>query len=127
MKANEIQVKKPSEQNEYYFKEGCYILELLNDESDAECSIARARVLAGKQTRWHKLLDTSERYVILEGKAEVHVGELKETVSKGNVIVIPSGEQQRIVNKGEKDLVFLAICTPRFKATNYVDLDAHLE
>lgn len=123
MRANKILVERPAEQNEYFFKEGCYILELLNQRADPENSIARARVLAGKQTRWHKLLNTTERYVILEGDAVAEIGDKKEPLQTGDVVVIPAGVRQRILNTGTKDLLFLAICTPRFTPDNYVDLE----
>ncbi|MGO1001331.1 hypothetical protein [Lysobacter sp. CA196] len=38
-------------------------------------------------------------------------------------MVIPPGVPQRIANLGDGDLLFLAICTPRFEPGNYEDLD----
>jgi mannose-6-phosphate isomerase-like protein (cupin superfamily) len=37
--------------------------------------------------------------------------------------VIPPGARQRIASGGIEDLVFLAICTPRFERAAYVTLD----
>jgi mannose-6-phosphate isomerase-like protein (cupin superfamily) len=106
--------------NEYYFHEGCHILELSNSPLDKEVSITRARVEAGQTTRWHWLLHTTERYVILEGCGLVELGGfVPQNVQKGDVVVIPPHCRQRIKNTGDVDLVFLAICTPRFRAENY--------
>jgi len=108
---------------EYWFDEGCYINELSNDAADPAASIAQARVPPGGETRWHRLRDTMERYVILSGCGRVEVGELApQEVSPGDVVIIPPGCRQRIANPGQTDLVFLAICTPRFEAAAYEDL-----
>jgi mannose-6-phosphate isomerase-like protein (cupin superfamily) len=107
---------------EYYFEEGCYITELSNTPADPEASIARARVLPGVTTRWHRLTGTTERYVMLEGNGRVEVGdEPARDVGPGDVVVIPPLCRQRITNVGEGDLVFLAICTPRFRPECYGD------
>ena len=113
-------IKRLELEREYYFKEGCHIIEVSNSDSDAEASIARARVEVGKQTQWHYLQDTTERYVILDGQGLVEVGDEPATpVGKGDVVIIPAGVRQRIANTGDHDLLFLAICTPPFRAENY--------
>jgi mannose-6-phosphate isomerase-like protein (cupin superfamily) len=108
------------ENREYYFHEGCYILELSNSNKDPELSIARARVLPGTATQLHSLSSTIERYIILEGQGEVTLDEQPATpVFKGDVVIIPENCPQAICNTGKNDLVFLAICTPRFVENNY--------
>lgn len=112
-------------QQEYFFAEGCYINELANTPDDAQVSIARARVAPGVTTRWHYLTATTERYVLLEGSGLVEVAGLaSRRVGPGDVVIIPPGAQQRIANTGDTDLVFLAICSPRFTPAAYVDADA---
>jgi mannose-6-phosphate isomerase-like protein (cupin superfamily) len=112
---------------EYWFEEGCFILELLNDPADPDVSIARARVPAGTTTTWHFLHGTTERYVILSGSAEVAVGDdPPAAVGPRDVVVIPPGVRQRIRNTGAEDLVFLAICSPRFRLENYESLEAEV-
>lgn len=50
----------------------------------------------------------------------MEVGTLEATdVSEGDVIRIPADTRQRITNTGDTDLIFYAICTPRFKAAHY--------
>jgi mannose-6-phosphate isomerase-like protein (cupin superfamily) len=54
----------------------------------------------------------------------MEVGNLPaQDVSPGDVVLIPPGCPQRITNSGDEDLVFLAVCTPRFLPDNYEDLD----
>lgn len=109
-------------EREYFFVEGCYINELSNSANDPAVSIARARVTPGVTTHWHRLNNTTERYVILEGQGEVELGDrAPEQVKQGDVVIIPPQTRQRICNTGEIDLIFLAICTPRFQEQNYID------
>ncbi|MBA55308.1 MAG: cupin [Pseudomonadales bacterium] len=111
-------------ESEYFFEEGCYIIEQLNSEADPDLSIARARVSPGGQTRWHSLLNTVERYQILSGTGLVEVGDEPPTeVNPGDTVVIPAGMRQRIRNSGEEELIFLALCTPRFVPEHYQDLE----
>lgn len=111
---------------EYYFAEGCHIIELVQAEDDPQLSIARARVEAGRTTRWHRLAGTAERYVILAGRGQVEIGDLPpREVLPGDVVLIPPLCRQRVANTGREDLLFLAICTPPFKAENYQDIEAH--
>jgi len=117
-------VRRFRAETEYFFVEGCHIVELSNDARDPDASIARARVAPGVTTRWHRLIDTVERYVIVAGRARVEIGdEPPQDIGPGDVVVIPPMVAQRITNTGEQDLVFLAICTPRFRATAYQELD----
>jgi len=118
------EVRKIRPQGEYYTPEGCYINELSNSDADSEASIARARVPFGVTTRWHRLAAISERYVILSGQGRVQVGDLPpQNVAPGDVVLIPAGCRQRITNIANEDLVFLAICTPRYRQEAYEDID----
>ena len=109
---------------EFFTPEGCYILELSNSAEDPAASIARARVSPGAATRWHRVRDIVERYLILEGKGRVEVGSLPpREVNPGDVVLIPPYCRQRITNTGEQDLVFLCVCTPRFIPEAYEDLE----
>lgn len=104
--------------------ERCHILELSNSADDPEMSIARARVEPGVATRWHRVVDTLERYVILDGTGRMEIGDLPpQEVQAGDVVMIPPSVRQRIANVGAGDLVFLAICTPRFRPESYEDAE----
>jgi mannose-6-phosphate isomerase-like protein (cupin superfamily) len=120
---DEPRILKPDETDETFIDEGCHILELSNTAHDPALSIARARVAPGVTTRLHRLADTAERYVILSGKGQAEIGgQPPVDVSSGDVVLIPPGCPQRIRNTGSEDLVFLAICTPRFTVSAYKDL-----
>ncbi len=110
---------------EFYTEERCHILEVANDDSDPAVSIARARVLPGVTTCWHKLAGTEERYLIIKGSGTVEVGEEPPTqVEEGDVVRIAPDVRQRITNDGDSDLIFYAICTPRFVPGCYVSLES---
>lgn len=109
--------------NEYFFKEGCYIQEWLNDSENPDMSVARVRVEPGQTTQLHSLKNTCERYVILSGQAIVTVGDKTWQVAVNDVVSIQADQAQKIQNNKNQDLVFLAICTPRFNPENYVALE----
>ena len=107
---------------EFFTAEGCYITELSNSADDPDLSIARARVAPGVTTRWHRLAQTAERYYIVQGTGSVEIEGLSPTeVKEGDIVIIPAMCRQRITNTAEQDLIFLAICTPRFQNNAYLD------
>lgn len=109
---------------EFFTSEQCFITELSNTAADPDISIARARVTPGVTTNWHRLNNTTERYYIVTGKARVDIGELPpQDVNPGDIIIIPPMCRQRITNIGSEDLIFLAICSPRFTDTAYEDIE----
>ena len=117
-------IKKQNLKNEYYTAEKCYITELSNTPDDPDVSIARARVEPGVTTHWHRLQGTSERYFIISGKGLVEIGEQSpQEVTAGDVVIIPQMCRQRITNTGDDDLIFLAICSPRFTQEAYEDIE----
>lgn len=105
-------------------QERCSIAELSNTPDDPVLSVARARVTPGVTTRWHRLDGIAERYVILEGRGRAEIGGLPpQELLPGDVLRIAPGQAQRITNTGSEDLVFLALCTPRFRWDAYEDID----
>jgi mannose-6-phosphate isomerase-like protein (cupin superfamily) len=87
-------------------------------------SIARARVAPGVTTARHRLRGTVERYLILEGRGRVDIdGMPPAEVGPGDSVTIPAMCAQRIANLGDADLLFLAICTPRFVPACYESLE----
>jgi len=122
---SDARIHQTPDSAEYFFDEGCHILEWLNSPEDPALSIARARVAVGATTRWHRLSGITERYLLLQGEGRVEVeGLLPAVVSVGAVVTIPPGVAQRISNVGAGDLVFLALCTPRFERAAYADAEA---
>ena len=118
------QVRRFNAGAEYYLDERCYINELSNIGDDPDVSIAQARVPSGVTTRLHRLQGITERYVILSGTGNVEIGNLyAQHVAAGDVVLIPPGCPQRIMNTGTGDLVFLVICSPRFVQSAYEDIE----
>lgn len=117
-------VLRANESAEYFTEERCHILELSNSPGDSELSIARARIEPGVTTALHSVADIVERYVILSGSGRVEVEGLEPTdVGQYDVVIIPAGRTQRITNTTDTDLVFLALCTPRFRQGRYEHLE----
>ena len=88
------------------------------------CPLPELGLKAGVTTKLHRLKGVVERYVILAGTGKVDVAGLEpQQVSAGDVVIIPSLCPQRITNTGAEDLVFLAICTPRFTEEIYENMD----
>ena len=117
-------IKHQNLSDEYFTPEKCYITELSNSSDDTDASIARARLKPGVTTCWHRLIDISERYYIISGNGCVEIGELPpHDITAGDVVLIPPMCRQRITNTGSNDLLFLAICTPRFSLSAYEDLE----
>lgn len=113
-------VKQFNPEKEYFFAEGCFIIEMSNTPDDPGISIARARVEPGKTTRWHRLRGITERYIIIQGKGRVEIDDLPpQQVKVGDVVIIPPLARQRICNNGDCDLIFFAICSPRFTKAAY--------
>jgi mannose-6-phosphate isomerase-like protein (cupin superfamily) len=123
MKTPDTRIHHPAA-TEYFFAEGGFITEWWNTSADKAVSVARARVKPGVTTRWHRLRNTTERSLILEGQGCVEVGDgPPEDIGPGAGVFIPPGVCQRITNTGDADLIFLAIGTPRFTLAGYEDLD----
>lgn len=110
--------------SEYDTAEKCFITEWSNSADDPDLSIARTRVTPGVTTRLHHLQGLTERYVILSGREVVEVGDQPpQEVEPGDVVWIPPMCPQRITNTGADDLIFLALCTPRFVLQAYEDME----
>jgi len=117
-------IHSPSIKETWFPEEACHIQELGNTPDDPDVSIARARVPPGGQTHWHRLENTTERYLIISGSGTVEIGDLPPTkLTAGDLAFIPAGIRQRITNNSDTDLVFYAICTPRFTPECYKNLD----
>ena len=120
-------IKRQNLGNEFYIPEKCYITELSNTPDDPYASIARARVEPGVTTRWHRLTGTVERYYIINGRGRMEVGnQTPQEVTAGDIVLIPPMCRQRITNIGSENLIFLAICTPRFSNDVYEDIEDNL-
>lgn len=103
--------------------DGSLLAELLHPDKvpgaqRLRCSIAHAIVPPGGSTLPHLLKSSAEVYYILEGEGEMHIGVRSAPVHAGQAVLIPRGRKQFIRNTGTKDLVFLAIVTPKWQAVD---------
>jgi mannose-6-phosphate isomerase-like protein (cupin superfamily) len=118
------EIRKFSAGDEFATAERCFITELANDESDPAVSMARARVEPGVTTAWHKLRGTTEHYIIVSGQGLAEIeGVSVAPVATGDVVCIPPDTPQRITNTGKEDLMFFAVCSPRFTPKCYISLE----
>lgn len=101
-------------------EERCFIVETWNHPVDPGVSLARARVPPAVTTTRHALA-VDERYLVESGEGRVEIDGIESDVAPGDVVLIPAGTTQRISNRGEEDLVFLCVCTPRFEPAHYQD------
>ena len=109
---------------EFFTEENCHVLELSNSAADEEVSIARIRVEAHKTTSWHRLKNTTERYLILSGHGLLELENHDPVkVFPNSVSIIPASQAPRITNLTDEDLIFFAICSPRFVQENYETLE----
>lgn len=114
-------IVRPPASGEAWFEENCFVTELYNTSGDPALSIARVRVAARTETRWHRL-DVDERYLIVEGTGIMEMdGVPPADVSPGDVVVVPAGCAQRIRNVRDDDLIVHCLCTPRFTPDVYHD------
>ncbi len=103
--------------------ERCRITEHLNLDASPEASLALARVAPGVTTALHALAGVVERYVVLEGQGVVEIGGVSARIGPGDRAIIPADVPQRVMNTGAGDLVFYALCTPRFRPELYRTLE----
>ena len=113
------EVFKADSIEEYFSEEGCFIQEVSNSNKDAHLSIAKATVKPGEKTEPHRLINITERYVVISGKGTMNIEENSFKVEPGDVVLIPPGAIQSIHNNEDFDLIFYCICTPRFVQSSY--------
>lgn len=77
-------------------------------------SLAEARLLPGDASLPHKL-SSSELYYILDGSGEIYVNTNSQTISKGDIVLVPAFAEQFVKNTGNSNLVFLCIVEPYWK------------
>lgn len=124
MNTTQPRIQRSQPAQEFEIAEGCAILETWNQAGDPAVSIARARVPPRVTTRLHRLEGIEERYLVIAGRGRVDIGNLSPTnVGPGDLVYIPAGCPQRITNLEDSDLIFYAICTPRFVPEAYEDID----
>jgi len=99
--------------------DGTRLRELLNPRLEQQLgfrySLAEARVKPGRETLPHRL-KTTEVYYFLEGSGEMRIDQERRPVAAGQAVFIPPRSVQSIKNTGRRDLVFLCIVDPAWRA-----------
>jgi mannose-6-phosphate isomerase-like protein (cupin superfamily) len=100
--------------------DGSILCELLHplrekEEISLHCSIAHARLPAGKSTVPHKLKESAEVYYFLEGEGTLHINQESAEVKPGKAVFVPPGAVQYLKNTGDGDLLFLCIVDPMWR------------
>ena len=113
----------PSQPDEFWTEERCYITEVLNNPKVPEFSLAIARVEPGVTTQLHALRGISEIYILRQGEGIAEVDGKEIPLNAGLSLFIPEGAAQRITNTGDQDLEFYCHCTPRFVPQAYINLE----
>ena len=115
-----MNIYKTDTSKEFYTDERCHIIEILNQPHlYPNLSIAQARVEIGVETQLHSLKKIDEIYYVLDGEGKLTVDDQERRVKKGDCILILQGKPQKILNDGNKDLIFLCICLPGFRPEAY--------
>jgi mannose-6-phosphate isomerase-like protein (cupin superfamily) len=98
-------------------KDGSEIRELLAHRNSCleKQSLAEARVAVGAATTPHHHVETEEIYFILEGEADMRVGDQIRRVGPGDAIAISPGQIHQITNVGRTELRFLCMCAPAYE------------
>jgi mannose-6-phosphate isomerase-like protein (cupin superfamily) len=98
-------------------KDGSEIRELLAHRNSCivKQSLAEARLPPGGFTTPHYHRQTEEIYYILEGTAQMQIGDELRPVGPGDAIAIPPGQTHQITNTGPGTLKFLCCCAPGYE------------
>ena len=101
---------------------------LLPRERTESVELLLQRTPVGRSFPVHQHKECEQTYLVLEGEAEVQVGDLAGTVRKGSVVYIPRLTDHSVRNTGDRELVYIVV-------ENYPDgylpeeptWDAHLQ
>ena len=92
------------------------VLHPKNDSVDIGFSLGHASLSAGEQSLPHVLDACSETYYILEGQGRVIINKQATEVKKNDLVYIPAGARQYMINTGVGILRFLCIVEPAWYA-----------
>lgn len=73
-----------------------------------------------KEVKPHKHAHHTETIVVLEGKAEMHIGEEKRVIRKGDVLMIPAGTPHSVYTISKQALKVVSVQAPEFKGEDRI-------
>lgn len=133
-----IRLKYVEEKNMKYFirnfetearftsRDLCRIVELINPANDIlpfdSFSISHATISPHSNSIPHKLVKSTEIYIVLEGEATLYLNQERVELKKGTTVIIPASTEQHVVNNSDKTLEFLCIVTPPWRADDEIIL-----
>ncbi len=115
-----VLVKDIQECRYFIAGDGSILCELLHPLKEKRsipihCSIAHARLPAGKSTVPHRLKESAEVYYFLEGQGIIHINQESAEVNPGKAVFVPPGAVQYLENTGDGELLFLCIVDPMWR------------
>lgn len=107
---------KRSEVPVFVAKDGSEIRELMHPRAHGNKlqSLAEAIVPAGARTTAHHHVTSEEVYHILDGEAEMRLGDQRFVVRAGDTICIPPGTVHALQNDAHAPLRLLCCCAPPY-------------
>ena len=100
--------------------DGCRLRELLhprNDPVDLPLSLALAELAAGERTHPHRR-GSSETYLILAGRARVHVDDQQEVMEVVVAVLVPAHAVQWVEALDDVGVHFAVIVAPPWQAAD---------
>jgi len=98
-------------------------IEMINAETagTTKLSFAKLIIKPGESSRPHYHRVTEEIYYILDGFGTVIIGEEVFDVRQGHAVFLPIGVSHQIINKGNRDLVFVCADAPVFDPKDVIE------
>lgn len=78
-------------------------------------SVAEITIPPGSTAMPHFHKKTEETYLILSGTATIQIQDEQLDITTGEAVLIEPGEVHQIMNNGEENLVFIAVCVPAWQ------------
>lgn len=91
------------------------IQELFHPKNDAlqlPYSIAHGTLGSGQSSLPHILEENKELYIFLEGEGVLHISDELVEVRAGDLVLVPAGAKQHLVNTGDQTMAFFCVVSP---------------
>lgn len=102
----------------------CDLAELIHPEKDSlpfkSFSVSHAILPPRSSSLPHKLIKSTEIYIVIEGDATLFLNQEKVELKKGITVVIPPSTKQYIVNDSDEKLEFICIVSPPWDSSDEV-------